>query len=110
MVSHLVGKYSNNNIPGTENIDNAINELLVRCLWHVSLKANIRKLFLWSDMNSHVAALKQRKQYCNHVCVAHNQETYIEYKLKLEKDSIIYFKKPNNYFEYLYKINMLLKL
>lgn len=61
VVSHLVGKYSNNNIPGTENIDNAINELLVGCLWHVSLKANIRKLFLWSNVNSHVAALKQRK-------------------------------------------------
>lgn len=60
---HLVCEDSEDELAGSECLDDPHDHLLVRRLRHVALKADVREVRFWRDVDGHVAALQHGHVY-----------------------------------------------
>lgn len=58
MVTYLISKDSEHKLARTESLHHTHDHLLVRGLWHVTLKTDIGEIRLWRDVDRHVTTLQ----------------------------------------------------
>ena len=58
-----VGKDGKDELPRLEGIDDPLDQAIVRLHGHVTLKADVGKFRLWSDVDGHILALHSNRTF-----------------------------------------------
>jgi len=73
MGTHLINKEGCYKFSWLENLYNFSNQVIIRSLTYVCFKTNVREFWFWSDVNSPVSSLKnKRKSYYHKISRTEN--------------------------------------